>query len=92
MKTRIILVIFVSFLAASCTTQEDRLREYVEQNVVGRAEDYLISQAIAEYIKGEANNTITERANYWYNNFTHDWSWVERDLYGDFVGLARYSG
>lgn len=92
MKTRIILMFAVTFLAVSCTTQEDRLREFVEQDVVGRAEDYLISQAIAEYIKGEANNTITERANYWYNNFTHDWSWVERDLYGDFVGLARYSG
>ncbi len=92
MRTRIILILVISFLVASCTTQEDRLREFVEQDVVGRAEDYLISQAIAEYIKGEANNTIIERANYWYNNFTHDWSWVERDLYGDFVGLAKYSG
>lgn len=92
MKTRFILMLVVTLLAVSCTTQEDRLREFVEQDVVGRAEDCRISQAIAEYIKGEANNTITERANYWYNNFTHDWSWVERDLYGDFVGLARYSG
>ena len=92
MKTRIILMIVVSFLAASCTTQEDRLRDFVEQDVIGKAEDHLICQAIVNYVKGNANEAITERANYWYNNFDHDWSWFERETAGSFLGLAKYSG
>ena len=38
----------------SCTSKEEKVKEYVDQNVVSQAEDYMICQAIMKYVETDA--------------------------------------
>lgn len=87
-----LFVASLTFTLFSCTTKEDKVREYVEQDVVSEAEEYLIYQAIVNYVQNEALEVFTERITYYANNPYYDYSYFERDLGGPFMALASASG
>lgn len=76
----------------SCAPGEDDVRKFVEQDVVCQAEDYLICQAIVNYVKEEANEVFTDKLNYYIKNPYHDYSYAERDMFGPFMRLASAYG
>ena len=89
---RYLFVASLAFTLLSCVTKEDKVREYVEQDVVSEAEEYLIYQAIVNYVQNEALEVFTERITYYANNPYYDYSYFERDLGGPFMALASASG
>ena len=64
----------------SCTTKEDKAREFVEKDVVQHAEDYLIRQAIVKYVTEEAIEVFTERYNYYAQHPDYDFSYIEKEM------------
>lgn len=91
-KFHSVLLITTILFCASCTSKETRLREFVEKDVVGKAEDYFIMNSIVDYVNGEANKTIMDRANMWYQNFNHDYSFVDQNIWGDLYTFSMATG
>lgn len=89
---RYLLLASLVFTLFSCTTKEEKVREFVEQNVVSNAEDYMICQAIIKYVQNDALEIITDRFTYYANNPYYDYSYFERDLGGPFMALASSTG
>jgi len=75
-----ILFLSVFMLLFSCTTQEEKVREYVEQNVLPQAEEYLICQAIIKYMKTDAENVFTDKFTYYAKNPNYDLSPIEEGI------------
>lgn len=73
-----LLTVFLTFF--SCTTKEEKVREFVEKEVVQQAEDYLICQAIVKYVEEEALEVFTNRINYYSNNPDYDFSYIEKEM------------
>lgn len=80
------------FSLFSCTTKEEKVREYVEQNVVTQAEEYLICQAIINYAKTDAQIVFTNKINYYANNPYYDYSYSERYIGSQLMTLALETG
>lgn len=76
----------------SCVSKEEKVKEYVEQNIVSQVEDYMICQAIMNYAKTEAQDVFISRINYYVNNPYYDYSYIEKDLGEPFMTLASASG
>lgn len=89
---RYLFVASLAFTLLSCVTKEDKVREYVKQDIVSEAEDYLIYQAIVNYVQNEALEVFTDKITYYANNPYYDYSYFERDLGGPFMALASASG
>ena len=64
----------------SCTTKEDKAREFVEQEVVQQAENYLIRQSILKYVAEEAIEVFKERYNYYAQHPDYDFSYIEKEM------------
>ena len=64
----------------SCTTKEDKAREFVEQEVVQQAENYLIRQSILKYVTEEAIEVFKERYNYYAQHPDYDFSYIEKEM------------
>lgn len=76
----------------SCTTKEEKVKEYVEQNVVSQAEDYLICEAIIKYVESDAQKAFTDNINYYVNKPYHDFSYVEKELSKPLLAFASAFG
>ena len=79
-------------LLVSCTSKEDKLRDYVNNQLIERVEDYLISETVIKYIQEDALQAGVDKANYYYNHFDHDWSSSERFWASDFIGMSQATG
>lgn len=86
-----ILLLFVFLILFSCTTKEEKVKEYVEQNVVSQAENYLICQAIIKYVESDAHKVFTNRINYYAENPYYDFTYYEKELSRLYIGFASAS-
>ncbi len=83
-----ILFLSVFLLLFSCTTREEKVREYVEQNVVSQAEDYLICQAIIKYMETDAKKVFMNKFKYYANNLDYDFSYFEKGFINPLLTFA----
>lgn len=88
----ILLFIATTLAFFSCTTKEEKVREFVEQNVVSQAEEYLICQAIVKYVQEDVRETFENKIKYYASNPYYDYSYMEKDLFGQYMTLAYTSG
>lgn len=86
------LFIFLAVTLFSCTTKEDEVREYVENEVVAQARDYFICQAILEYAQNDAMEVFTNKINYYASNPYYDYSADFRERNRGFIGIERELG
>jgi hypothetical protein len=89
---RSIFLLSTFLILFSCTSKEEKVKNYVEHNVVHQAEDYLICQAIMNYMETDAKEVFTNKINYYVNNPYYDFSYIEKDLGGPLLTLASASG
>ncbi len=82
----------IMLLLVSCTSKEDKLRDYVNNILIERVEDYLISETVIKYVHEDAIQAGVDKANYYYNHFDHDWSSSERFWASDFIGMSQATG
>lgn len=87
-----ILFLSVFLLLFSCTTQEEKVREYVEKNVVSQAEEYLICQAIINYMDSAAKKDFMNKFKYYANNIDYDYSYLQRNILRPYLELASTFG
>ncbi|MBR4367725.1 MAG: hypothetical protein IKP52_00280 [Prevotella sp.] len=73
-------------------TKEEKVKEYVEQNVVSQAENYLICQAIIKYVESDVQKVFTNRINYYAENPYYDFTYYEKELSRLYIGFASASG
>lgn len=72
----------------SCTTKEEKVKDFVEKEVVQQAEDYLICHAILKYVKTNVNEVFTNRINFYAEKPYYDFSYIEKEFYGSFGALV----
>lgn len=77
---RILSIIFLSLLLFSCTTKEEKVRQFVENQVVTEAQDHLIRQAILNYAKNDALDVFVNRIKYYSSNPYHDYSTPDKEI------------
>ncbi|MBR4300837.1 MAG: hypothetical protein IKT84_02840 [Bacteroidales bacterium] len=82
----------IMMLLASCTSKEDKLRDYVNNILIERVEDYLISETVINYIQENALQAGLDKANYYYDHFDHDWSYSERLWSSSFIHFSKATG
>ena len=81
-----LLIVLLTF--SSCTSKEEKVKEFVENEVVQQAEDYLICQAILKYVKSDVNEVFTNKINFYAGNPYYDFSHLEKEFYGSFGALV----
>ena len=89
---RYLLVTSLVIALFSCTTKEEKIKEFVEQNVVSEAEEYLICQSIINYVQNDAVKVFTDRINYYASNPYYDYSYFEMDMVGPFLSMSSSLG
>lgn len=85
-------IVLSAFVCFSCTSKEEKVKAFVEKEVVSQAEDYYIQQAIIKFVREDLNNAFEKSINYYVNNPYYDYSYIERDLGGPFMTLASTTG
>lgn len=87
-----LFVLSIVFILFSCTSKEEKLRDYIEKEVVSEAENYQICQAILKFVHEDVSETFTSKINYYVNNPYYDYSYAEKYLGGTFMTMATASG
>ena len=92
MNKKSIFLLLLASSCFSCTSKGEKVKAFVEKEVVSQVEDYYIQQAIIKFVREDLYNAFEKTINYYASNPYYDYSYMERDLGSPFMSLASISG